>query len=379
MWRIAYEETNLVSRRRGTLPVILSCPHDGKEAPAGVPKRTGSNPDCPPFKISRDLHTRAITEGVAQRLLEMFQEAPYVVIAEFHRQYIDANRPSSCAFEAFAAQPFYDEYHRTLRSFVNEIRAENGELGLLFDIHGTRVIENDPADLYLGTDNGQSVQRLQKIDRQLLWRRRSLRGMLGPEAAGYVVSPKQQDAPETPEVDGGYTIRTYGSSHSDGLDAVQIEIASPVRDRKDKREALIEHLAGAIGTLVDRYANAHTLTAFQKVSFLSGDVNQLVTAEVEPHSEGGDSLLQLGGRLHHRGRVEIRHDPGSTADAGARRRPGMLVLCDENGRGRYLWIDPRGQLRISSSETEAQNQVGAVVSTETMITRRPIRRRRRSG
>ena len=43
---------------------------------------------------------------------------------------------------------------------MNEIHAENGGLGLLFDIHGTHVIEADPADLYLGTDNRKTVDPL---------------------------------------------------------------------------------------------------------------------------------------------------------------------------------------------------------------------------
>jgi hypothetical protein len=30
MWTITYEAANLVSRHQGTLPVILSCPHDGE-------------------------------------------------------------------------------------------------------------------------------------------------------------------------------------------------------------------------------------------------------------------------------------------------------------------------------------------------------------
>jgi N-formylglutamate amidohydrolase len=377
MWTITYDETNLVSRRRGTLPVILSCPHDGKKVPPGVPKRTGSNPDCPPFKTSRDLHTREITEGVAQRLLDVFGEAPYVVIAEFNRQYIDANRPSACGFEVPAAQTFYDEYHNTLRSFVDEIRAENGGLGLLFDIHGTRVIEQDPADLYLGTDNGKTVERLQKIDGQVLWRRRSLRGLLGPEAAGYVVSPKQQGIPETPAVDGGHTVRNYGSSHSDGVDAIQIEIASPLRDQKEKREAFVEHLGSAMGNLVDRYADVHTLAAFQKLTFLSGDLEQLVAAQVEHRSESNDALLQLGGGRQNRGRVEIRHDPGGVVNAPSPRRPGVAVLYSENGSAYYVWVDNQGRLRISSSATEADNQVGAIVGTQTIIRRRRIRRLKR--
>jgi len=47
---------------------------------------------------------------------------------------------------------------------VNEIRAETAGLGLLFDIHGTRVIDDDPADLYLGTDNRRTVTRLLQVD-----------------------------------------------------------------------------------------------------------------------------------------------------------------------------------------------------------------------
>ena len=292
MWTIAFEKTNLVSRHRGTLPVILSCPHDGKESPTGVPERTGSAPNCPPFKTSRDLHTREITEGAAQRLLDVFGEAPYVVIAEFHRKYIDANRPSDCAFEVPAAQLFYDEYHNTLRNYVNEIRAENRGLGLLFDIHGTRVIENDPADLYLGTDNGQSVSRLREADIHVLFRRRSLRGFL--EAAGHVVSPRQPGIPETPAVDGGHTVRTYGNSHEDGVDAIQIEIASTLRDHKDKREAFTEHLASAIGNLVPRYADVHTLAAFHSINLLSGDVVPIVSGQLQRSAEAKDCVLELG-------------------------------------------------------------------------------------
>ena len=254
MWTIAYEEVNLVSRHRGTLPVILSCPHNGDRKPKGVPERTGSAPGCPPFTVNGDLHTREITTRVAQRLLDVFGEAPYVVVAEFHRKYIDANRSADCAYEVPAAQQYYDEYHNTLRNFVSEVRAENGGLGLLFDIHGTRVIDDDPADLYLGTDNGKTVTRLLQIDPQALWRRRSLRGFFEPEAAGYVVSPKQPDIEETKEVDGGHTVRTYGSSEPDGVDAIQFEIASTLRNDRDKRTAFVENLAFAIGNFAARYA-----------------------------------------------------------------------------------------------------------------------------
>src|SRR4029434_6717284 len=100
-------------------PVILTCPHNGDAgAPAGVPPRTGQGlPRGCHFSTRPDLETRAITMGVAQRMLDITGEAPYVVIARFKRAFIDANRPRDCAYEVAAAQPLYDAYHDTIGDF----------------------------------------------------------------------------------------------------------------------------------------------------------------------------------------------------------------------------------------------------------------------
>jgi N-formylglutamate amidohydrolase len=253
MWRINYSTSNLVARHQGTLPVIMTCPHGGNATPDGVPERKGRiTPRGCNFETGSDLHTRDIAMGASQRMLEIFGEAPYVVIAEFHRKYIDANRSRPCAFEVPAAQVFYDEYHNAVRAFVDEIRAENGGLGLLFDIHGTAGIPEDPADIYLGTDDGKTVSRLLAADPNALFRRFSLRGFLN--AAGYAVSPKAPGDPEVPVLNGGFTVRTYGSSHKNGVDAIQVEIDAALRNDPDQREAFAEVLAYAIGNLARRYA-----------------------------------------------------------------------------------------------------------------------------
>ena len=255
MWIIQYESNLMVSRHAGTLPVLLTSPHGAPASakPPGVSQRTGSTPGCPPNKVLGDTFTRQITTAVAQLLLETLGEAPYVVIADYHRKFIDANRSENCAFnpsEAAAARPFHAEYHQTIRKFIDEIQAENGCRGFLFDIHGTKTIETDPADVYIGTDNGNSVRRLFTHNPLAIFGRRSLRGLL--QAAGYVVSPARQGILETPEVDGGFTTQTYGSSHADGLDAMQLEIANPIRESVSRREAFIEHLGRAIATLSAR-------------------------------------------------------------------------------------------------------------------------------
>jgi N-formylglutamate amidohydrolase len=253
MWTIDYQESQMVSRHAGTLPVVLTCPHGAAARPPGVSQRTGSPAGCPPFKTAGDTFTKEITIAVAQLILETTGEAPYVVIAGYHRKFIDANRSEKCAFNASdkeAARPFYVEYHQTVRNFIESIQAESGPLGFLFDIHGTTTIEEDPADIYIGTDNGASIRRLTSADPLAAFRRRSLRGLL--QAAGYVVSPAAPGIPETAQVDGGFTTQTYGSSHDDGLDAMQFEIAQPIRRDAQRREAFIEHLGRAVGSVVTR-------------------------------------------------------------------------------------------------------------------------------
>lgn len=244
MWDIVYSRQQLVSSHQGTLPLLLTCPHGGDRKPKGVPVRESTAPGCAAPNIQSDLFTREITTRVAQAILETVGEAPYVVMAEYHRQYIDANRPETCAFEpgADAAEPFYSEYQDTIRSFVDEIRSENDDSGLLLDIHGTVRIAEDPADVYFGTDDGKTVS-----DHLALFTRRSLRGLL--TAAEYSISPAQPDIKETSQVSGGFTVQTYGSSHSDGIDAIQLEISDNIRKPPANRKLFIEHLARAISSL----------------------------------------------------------------------------------------------------------------------------------
>lgn len=243
MWQIDYQTLQLVASHRGSLPVLLTCPHGGDGTPDGVIPRTGqTTPAGCDFELARDLHTREITEAVAQRMLDVFGEAPYVVIAGFHRKFLDVNRTPDCAFEVDAAQPFYDAYHTSVRNFIDEIRAQNDGLGLMFDLHGTLGLAADPADVYLGTAGGQSVARLLADDPQALTRQRSMPGFL--RAAGHRVS-----IPAEGPLGGGFTIRRYGSSNADGIDAFQLEIAAPLRKHPGQRGAVIGDLAFAFGNL----------------------------------------------------------------------------------------------------------------------------------
>jgi len=257
---VTYAERRLVKRHRGTMPVILTSPHDGSEEPANVDERTiEETPGGCNFKKSRDRETAAITEAVAQRILDLTGLSPYVVIARFHRNFIDANRSATCAFIDSDAQPFYDEYHNRIEGYLNQVLDQNQNRGFLFDIHGTNVIEDDPADLYLGTANGKSL--VEGFDRRTIFMQHGLHGLLKwsrhqKDAGGtsqvfrYVVSPVDETVTETSEVSGGFTVRNYGPR----INSIQIEIADTIRDDAENRGFLIDDLAFAIINSVRRYA-----------------------------------------------------------------------------------------------------------------------------
>lgn len=257
---VTYDEQLLVQQHRGTLPVILTAPHGGSARPAQVsPRKETETPGGCDFATNRDNETAAMTAAVAQKILDMTGLSPYVVVAQFHRRYIDANRSAACAFTDQDALPFYSEYHARIADFVTEVLRQNQGRGFLFDVHGTQVITSDPADLYLGTANGASLPP--GFDRRSLFMQHGLHGQLvaarhptGPDGQGpvfsYRVSPANDAVPETGAVSGGFTIRQYGAS----INCIQVEIANTVRDDPDLRGFFVADLAAAIVNFVRRYA-----------------------------------------------------------------------------------------------------------------------------
>lgn len=261
---VSYSETRLVKRHQGTMPIVLTCPHDGTETPAGVDQREPENnpPGCGPFRDGRDLRAAEVAERVAQRILDQTGLSPYVVIARFHRRFIDANRERRCAYverTGAAAAPFYDEYHDTIRAFGRELLTQNDGRGFLFDLHGTRGLDGDPTNLFLGTDNGETLSR--GFSRDRLFARHGLHGLLAAirrpsptppndPVVQYVVSPPDADATENAALDGGFTVRNQSAQ----LNCVQIEIARTLRNDETRRGFLVDDLAAAIPNFVRRYA-----------------------------------------------------------------------------------------------------------------------------
>lgn len=223
--------TELVSAQRGTLPIVLCAPHGGGAAIPGAERRKGPPADqlSDKFTVEQDVRTAELTWIVAQRLTVELGAKPYVVVAQFHRRYADANRSAEEGTECDAAQREHAAYHRAVRTCVDEVRARFGN-ALLVDLHG-QAKESDA--IVRGTRDGRSVKLLvARAGAPSLAGRDGLFGWF--EAHGVRVLPANLAQPDALADEtlftGGHTVALYGSDKEHGIDAVQLEVGSTLRE-----------------------------------------------------------------------------------------------------------------------------------------------------
>ena len=227
----------MVSATPGGLPLLLTAPHGGTAALAGVPARTQG-------VVLRDAGTAELAEQVADTLQARTGLRPCLVIARFARKFLDANRSQDEAMASAEALPAYRAYHGQIAAYVAELRARHPQGALLLDVHGQ---SQAPATVFRGTRGGLTARRLlQKFGPTALQGEPSLIGQLA--ARGHDVHPAVGGTSlrEDPRYSGGYTVATYGSQHAEGIDAIQLEFGSHQRNQpglaRDVAEALLHFM-----------------------------------------------------------------------------------------------------------------------------------------
>jgi N-formylglutamate amidohydrolase len=242
----------------GGLPIILSAPHGGRAAIPGVPERKGDG--AARFNPRTDTNTDILTEKLADALERKLGKRPYVVIARFHRKYIDANRRPQDAFESAQAKPTYEAYHAAIASACKEVTARWGR-GIVLDIHGQA---SQPGVVFRGTQNGKTVAHLlSRSGREAVFGETSLLGQLAKQ--GFAVFPPVGSSDrEGTNYTGGHIVGTHGSSSGGTIDAIQLELGTKYRDSK------------TIEDVTDKLANA--ITAFAK-SYLPTEEKKPVASD----------------------------------------------------------------------------------------------------
>jgi N-formylglutamate amidohydrolase len=239
------ELERLVTVQKGEIPIILSAPHGGRRSIVGVPARKDES--AKQFVTVTDTNTQRLAEALAKSIEKRWGK-PYVVVAQFSRQYLDANRPVEDAWESENAKPVYEAYHSALGDAVKETRERWGR-GLLIDLHGQAA---QKATIFRGTSNGKTCSLLlERLGPDGLMGKAGLLGLLHEQ--GYEIYPKPKSADkEDSRYNGGHIVRTYGASSGTGIDAVQLELGGDFR-----RETTIEKTADDLAQAIDRFGDAY--------------------------------------------------------------------------------------------------------------------------
>ena len=238
----AYDVAHLVSATPGTLPLLLTVPHDGGEFLGLLQIRSRG-------VGVRDAGTADLAERVAAALHSRTGTRPYLVIARFSRKVLDANRPQADAMESADALPAYRAYHGQIAAYVAELKSKYPKGALMVDLHGQ---SQAPDIVFCGTRAGQTTRRLlQQFGPAALQGEHSLVGLLA--ARGYQVNPAvgSPTLREDPRYAGGYTVATYGSHHAKGIDAIQLEFG-----RNQRAQA---RLAGDVADALFAFMRQHAL------------------------------------------------------------------------------------------------------------------------
>ena len=238
--------------------ILITCPHDGRRRPDKVEERDKCNlpSGCneAQFNTGNDSYTRTLSRKIAMRMHKICSKSPSLVIAEYHRKYIDMNRSRHCAYEVQQAKQFYDEYHQLISQHVEDICIKNKDSyikGWLFDIHGRVQDPETPEEIAIGTENGKTISRLKEINQDALWDETGLIKLLQQR---YTTNPTNKSERESSRYNGGYTINEHDCSFDkDGLQRIQLEIALPLR-QDPKRRIFVEHLVNVILLFVSRYS-----------------------------------------------------------------------------------------------------------------------------
>jgi N-formylglutamate amidohydrolase len=240
--------SDLVTTQEGKLPVILSAPHGGTKDVPGVAPRKGEGLPTggSGYFTGRDTNTEELAHAVSAAIEKKTGKKPYMVVAKFHRKYIDANRPPEIAYEDPKAKPTYDAYRQTLAAYCREVKKTYGR-GLLLDLHGQGRM-NDT--VIRGTRDGKTVS--------LLMQRYGEKAHTGPESFfgllalnGCKVFPGNLADKDYAALSGGDIVHTYGNGDY-GIDAIQLEFGADLREK-----GKLTDTAGKVAVAVDKFAKLY--------------------------------------------------------------------------------------------------------------------------
>lgn len=247
----------------GSLPVVISAPHGGREKPSELPDRQEGT-------FAFDANTQELARAIDDAFVARTGQHAHLVLCLVSRRKVDCNREIA---EGASGNPLAERTWKDFQGFIQEARAEvvakHGQ-GFYIDLHGHG---HPDGRLELGYAHGRTDLGLKdgELGRDelvakgtlrwfaskdpvgypaLLHGPRSLGGLL--EQAGYPSTPSPaKPLPDEPFFNGGYNARTH-TANGTRFAGLQIETNSKgVRDTEANRRRFAETLVTQLSLYLD--------------------------------------------------------------------------------------------------------------------------------
>jgi N-formylglutamate amidohydrolase len=141
---------------KGTVPILLSCPHGGYKEPKRIPNKAmgAQNPDRNTYFIAKQILWELSNQDIHL----------YYILNKVHRSKVDVNRPprSKLAFNqsSIEAKNIHQLFHDQLLNFSQECIL-NYNKALIIDLHGFTKPYPEYPDIIFGNIFGKTLKILQ--------------------------------------------------------------------------------------------------------------------------------------------------------------------------------------------------------------------------
>lgn len=213
----------------GTLPILITIPHDGNKILNYVPIRKDTLLN---FNIKNDLHTKSIGLDIANELYSLTGKSPTIIINNIHRKFVDLNRDSKSAYSSTRTKIIYNNYHNFIHKEIKNKLIKN-ESVLLLDLHGFSC---DTIDVSLSTRNHKTLYNKNEFD--LIFKSNSgiYKSLLNNNFITKINNPFY----------GGFTIKNISTKFNKNLSAIQIELGNKIRFNNNERERFVKLISKSL-------------------------------------------------------------------------------------------------------------------------------------
>ncbi len=256
---------DFVEFQRGTLPIILTAPHGGRESPDNVADRKEG-------VLSIDRNSQELAREINGELKRRTGREPAMVISLLHRSKLDPNREMAEATQGDeTAKKAWQRFHACVDAAKRQ-SFQAHRFAFLVDVHGhTHAIKR--IELGYGLSRADINKEDAQLDASNAARRSTLANLSarngkniselirGPESfgallsrSGYPVIPSPADPRpfESDYYSGSYIVRHHTSKDFPGVDGLQLECCyEGQRDTADNRAKLARAVVDALKSFLE--------------------------------------------------------------------------------------------------------------------------------